>query len=859
RYRLVNPVKKELDASCSAQHTFTEEKTYALYATYNEGSESKAVYLFIDAVDRTAELGQKVTEIAEACRQSGAESDYERALWLHDWLTAHACYDQSLTEYGPDGVLLKGCGLCDSYSKAYQMLLNEFGIPNHRQAGTAGSVPHGWNVVKLDENWCHIDVTWDDPPGSTDPVSGEERHTYFGLPGILIGTNHDYNIVYSCDAWDNIYFVRYGLPSVYSRLIDEKLAAQAAQGLETISVDVSAGYCTSWSETEPKKSTVDAKIIFPIMAYLKSRTPLTGPEGEDVYYTFSYSDKKLIGIRTGESAAQAPVLKVTYSVDGETIQPGSTFDVGRTLTVNWSAANIPEREDGKQARLTFERSAELGPYNTVDARLLPVEGSMDISIQGKYASGSFTLTPGEGDVLHLEKSLTLPSDPENAVCREMDTFYLTGSETEPLQADVVFTQDPASRTISAEILTAFDGTISLDWYWDLKDPDHILARDCLSGSARISECFITRNVEDAVILDVAFSSEEKGLSYRRDFEVTPEGFEALPENACGYDLSWNIENGKLILTGSGAMFDYPEGGAPWYARRSEITAIQFPESITHIGNSAFEKTRITEVTIPETVETIGRDAFHGCDLLATVRIPKNVRQFEDAFYCNPGLMAYTVDAENPYFRSVNGIVLSKDGKRLMAIPEGVSHLVIPDGVTEIPYLRSFTQSRFSILTIPASVKSLSGSASYEGTAGAQALQEIEYQGTRREFSEIRFTNEKGQVLTAPYLPEHVTLYCASTPADRVLVIPSALQTIEEEAFRGISAEEVILPDGMKSIGAYAFAGNASLVIIHIPSTVTSIDDSAFADHNPRLLILCDSGSVAEAYAMRLGIFCETEK
>lgn len=117
---------------------------------------------------------QKVEQLAAECRESGAETEYDIALWFHDWLIDHADYDHTLTEYGADGVLLKGTGVCQSYTLAYQTLLDRAGIENI--VVTAPEMDHAWNIVKINGSWTHIDCTWDDPN-----YGGCENHQYFGL------------------------------------------------------------------------------------------------------------------------------------------------------------------------------------------------------------------------------------------------------------------------------------------------------------------------------------------------------------------------------------------------------------------------------------------------------------------------------------------------------------------------------------------------------------------------------------------------------------------------------------------------------------------------------------------------------
>jgi len=64
--------------------------------------------------------------------------------------------------------------------------------------------------------------------------------------------------------------------------------------------------------------------------------------------------------------------------------------------------------------------------------------------------------------------------------------------------------------------------------------------------------------------------------------------------------------------------------------------------------------------------------------------------------------------------------------------------------------------------------------------------------------------------------------------------------------------EVILPDGIKTIGANTFSACADLVLVSIPDDVESINPSAFPD-NTALTLICSEGSAGAAYAEAAGI------
>ena len=82
-------------------------------------------------------------------------------------------------------------------------------------------------------------------------------------------------------------------------------------------------------------------------------------------------------------------------------------------------------------------------------------------------------------------------------------------------------------------------------------------------------------------------------------------------------------------------------------------------------------------------------------------------------------------------------------------------------------------------------------------------------------------------------------------------LPGGTLTVEEEAFSGIAAALVALPDGVTTIEANAFANCENLRQIVIPASVTSIDPTAFTNVTG-LRIVGDANSEAESFAETYG-------
>lgn len=83
-----------------------------------------------------------------------------------------------------------------------------------------------------------------------------------------------------------------------------------------------------------------------------------------------------------------------------------------------------------------------------------------------------------------------------------------------------------------------------------------------------------------------------------------------------------------------------------------------------------------------------------------------------------------------------------------------------------------------------------------------------------------------------------------------VTLPSALKEIAAEAFMGIAAAHIRIPDGVEAIGAAAFADCPNLATITIPASVTTIADNAF--NAQWLTIFGAEGSFAQSYAAEKG-------
>ncbi len=119
----------------------------------------------------TAQYNAKVKEIVSFMDDSW--SDLEKVLYINDYLCTHAKYDGSLQKYNAYNLLVEGTAVCQGYALAYQELCNQVGI--ECELVTSSKLKHAWNLVKVNDQYYHVDSTWNDPV--PDKV-GRAYHTY---------------------------------------------------------------------------------------------------------------------------------------------------------------------------------------------------------------------------------------------------------------------------------------------------------------------------------------------------------------------------------------------------------------------------------------------------------------------------------------------------------------------------------------------------------------------------------------------------------------------------------------------------------------------------------------------------------
>lgn len=134
--------------------------------------------------------------------------------------------------------------------------------------------------------------------------------------------------------------------------------------------------------------------------------------------------------------------------------------------------------------------------------------------------------------------------------------------------------------------------------------------------------------------------------------------------------------------------------------------IVIPENITRIDSYAFTGCKsITSVSLPSTLQQIGFGAFQLCTL-GKISLPANVKTLTGGAFVNTYITEIDVDESNPYFKSVDGVLYSKDELTLVAFPfQKTEDYEIPEGTTTIGEY-AFYNTKITKLTLPSTITSL---------------------------------------------------------------------------------------------------------------------------------------------------------
>lgn len=331
-----------------------------------------------------------------------------------------------------------------------------------------------------------------------------------------------------------------------------------------------------------------------------------------------------------------------------------------------------------------------------------------------------------------------------------------------------------------------------------------------------------------------------------------------------------------------------------FADCKNLKEVKIANTVKEIGWYSFKGTAIKEITIPKSVKTMGNGVLINCNKLTTVTMPGSVKQkvyplsesgrfslmnsekiktvnFNTPFNLELAEFLrgtnWNVWKKDPNYKSIDGVIYSKDGKEIVRVPSDRTEIAIADGcetfcLQSIFYTKLVPDdatyvccSKLEKVTIPETVKYIDdekyqseykadyhmkltdiviNSSQLTSDSVITLISNLKEMTVLDNFEEVNvFDTTKilemfeGRVVEKDdfYILDDTILL--NYAGDKEFVtIPNGIKEIAKDAFRGKTFKEVILTEGLEKISENAFLG-CDIEGIELPNSLKIVEDSAF--------------------------------
>ena len=320
---------------------------------------------------------------------------------------------------------------------------------------------------------------------------------------------------------------------------------------------------------------------------------------------------------------------------------------------------------------------------------------------------------------------------------------------------------------------------------------------------------------------------------------------------CGANLKWslNTSKGDLLITGSGDMRTYSSSShAPWYNYRKKIRRVLMNDSITSVGDYAFDGcTYLRYIYFPVELTSGGRMAVTGCSSLKEVywnarhltsyygplnqasSVEKiiygdSVRVIENAAvpYAGPlrriefGQNITQISSTAFSFCDAADTIVWNVRRYTVSVSYGLQAplrcLIIGDSVRYLGRLTA-ANSNAHILRIPFNVDTILSSA-FGGSSYSGKLDTVIWGARAPHIIHDNFQNNR--------------LFEGNISRIRAFIFEEGVEHIPEGLCASMSnVENIHLPSTVESIGRWAFANMSNLKRVNIPYSLRSADCTMF--------------------------------
>lgn len=352
------------------------------------------------------------------------------------------------------------------------------------------------------------------------------------------------------------------------------------------------------------------------------------------------------------------------------------------------------------------------------------------------------------------------------------------------------------------------------------------------------------------------------------------------------DVNWQLSGTTLTISGMGNMADYTFAQVtPW---GKNITKIIINKGVTSIGNRAFLGiTSLKEVEIADSVANIGEAAFANCTSLETIDIPDSVTSIGDWAFEGCSSLEF-IELPKGLTKLNYALFDGCSNLRTVIIPDSVTtvdhwvfnnctsltNVAIPKNVTTVGSGMFSGCESLKTITIPASLTSISPDmfiACFSLTEviienklttvgeyafhSCKALKDVWYVGSETDKNKISVSQYNDKLLSATWHYNICSVHTYANDSDTTCNVCGVIRNLSGVSGKcnwdligttliirgngdmlsynsssipwGRDITEVIILDGVTSIGNYAFYGCSNLSKITIPDSVTKIGLVAF--------------------------------
>ena len=159
-----------------------------------------------------------VDALIERATEKTSILDQERL--IHDYLCKSAIYEETALDQSAWSCLVDRKTVCAGYTRAFQILMNELGVPCYMVIGDMVTEEkterHAWNIVKLVDSFYAVDITSNDCDEKNCVLYNKYNFMYSTFPG-------QYVIDEECLDYPECNDTRYSFKNIYG--IDENVAS----------------------------------------------------------------------------------------------------------------------------------------------------------------------------------------------------------------------------------------------------------------------------------------------------------------------------------------------------------------------------------------------------------------------------------------------------------------------------------------------------------------------------------------------------------------------------------------------------------------------------------------------------------